>query len=128
MLKNVIKYFDKLEDRVRGKLSRHPIVYGIVAGVAVVLFWRGVWEMSDLLYIHPFVSLLIGLVGLLMTGVLVSSFIGTRLIISGLTGEKKFEEKTVEEIAQEEQTLNKIYRKLDQIETEVTEIRENERQ
>jgi hypothetical protein len=118
-MKNIVLFFDRLEDRVRGYLSRYPIVYGIVAGVAVVLFWRGVWEMSDRLYLHPLASLLLGLGGLLATGVLVSSFIGTRLIISGLKGEKKLEEQTAEEIAAEEGKLDKIYRKLDKIEAEI---------
>ena len=123
MLRAIWKFFDRLEDKTRGLLSRHPFAYAIIAGVAVVSFWRGVWEMSDRLYLHPFVSLLIGIFGLLATGVLVSSFIGTSLLVSSLRGEKKFEEKTVEEISQEEAALDKIYNKLDKIEEEVAEIK-----
>lgn len=120
----MFRFFDRLEDRVRGLLSRYPLIYGIIAGVAVVLFWRGVWETSDLLSVHPVASLLIGLGGLLATGVLVSSFIGTRLIISGLKGDKKLEEQTIDEITQEEEKLDKIYNKLEKIETELEELGE----
>jgi len=127
MINRIFKFFDRLEDRVRGMLSRRPIIYGLIVGIAIVLFWRGVWESSDLLGMHPFISLIVGLIGLLITGVLVSSFIGTRLIISGLRGEKKLEEQTVEEIEKEEATLNKIYRKLDKIETEVKEIQDQDK-
>jgi hypothetical protein len=119
----ILRFFDRLEDRIRGRLSRHPLIYGLIAGVFVILFWRGVWEMSDQLSIHPLASLLVGLAGLLLTGVLVSSFIGTRLIISGLKGEKKIEEKTFEEISREEQVLDTINRKLDAIQAEVTDIK-----
>jgi len=127
MISKIFNFFDKLEDRIRGKLSRHPIPYGIISGIAVVLFWRGVWEGSDLLGMHPFVSLLVGLIGLLATGVLVSEFIGKSLIISGLKGEKKIEEREIKDIEQEEAVLDKIYRKLDKIETEVQGIKDQQK-
>ena len=40
--------------------------------------------------------------------------------------DKKIEEKTIEEIKAEEETLNKIYRKLEKIDEEVQEIKEGE--
>ena len=89
----IIQFFDKLEDKIRGKLSHYPILYAIIGGVGVVLFWRGVWHIADDLNVGSVVSLIIGTVFLLMTGVFVSAFIGSRLIISGLSGEKKLTEK-----------------------------------
>jgi hypothetical protein len=44
----IFHFFDKLEDRVRGFLSRKPTLYAIIAGFAIVLFWRGVWHTADL--------------------------------------------------------------------------------
>lgn len=123
MLKRILRWGDKLEDRVRARLSKYPIWYALIAGVGVVSFWRGVWEISDILSLHPVVSLIIGIVGLLLTGVFVSSFIGTRLIISGLKGDKKEEEKTIDELSEKEQILNKISKKLDHLETEIEEIK-----
>ena len=38
MFKKIVKIFDHLEDRVRGKLSHYPITYAIIAGVSIVLF------------------------------------------------------------------------------------------
>jgi hypothetical protein len=124
MIKAIIKFFDKLEDHIRGFLSPHPILYGIIAGTALILFWRGIWETASLYNLHPIASIIIGLVGLLLTGVFVSAFIGTRLIISGLKGDKKIEEKTIEEIKEGEETLTKIYRKLEKIDEEVQEMKE----
>lgn len=42
-------FFDLLEDHVRGWFSHYPILYGIVGGFGVVLFWRGVWHSTDYL-------------------------------------------------------------------------------
>ena len=122
--KKIVRFFDKLEDRVRGRLSHYPIVYAFMGGVGVVLFWRGVWHTADDINIGSIASLIIGSIVLLMTGVFVSAFIGNRLIISGLIGEKKLEEKEESEIEMEEaqirnlqNTLSRLEKKLDYMET-----------
>lgn len=127
MIKKLQKFFDRLEDKIRKSLSASPLVYALIAGTAVVLFWRGIWETSDLIGLHPIASLIIGTLVLLLSGVFVSAFIGNKIIISGLRGEKKIEEKTIEEIESEEETLNKIYRKLEKIDEEVLEIKEKKK-
>ena len=108
-----IRFFDKLEDHIRGALSRVPIFYALVGGVGVVLFWRGVWHTADL---FPFfdgpVSLIAGALILLATGLLVSVFIGDQIIISGLRHEKKLTEKTEMEVEVEEGVLTKIHKEL----------------
>ena len=103
------KFFDKLEDHIRGALSHFPIWYALVGGTGLVIFWRGIWHSMDyLVYVAHSVhtmqpdslsseliwwdgplSLLIGIVILLSTGLFVSSFIGGEIIISGIKGEKK---------------------------------------
>jgi hypothetical protein len=112
----VAHFFDKLENKTRGLLSRYPIVYGTIAGVGIVSFWRGVWETSDLMGVSPQASLLFGFLVLLSIGVLVTEFLGNRIIISGLRGEKKLEEKTLKEIEDEEMFLSDLKRKIDRIE------------
>ncbi len=121
MLKRLIKFFDRLEDKVRGHLSHYPIVYALAGGIGMVLFWRGVWHTADNLKLGDFVSLVLGSTILLITGVFVSAFVGNRLIISGLRGEKKLTEKAEEEIAREENqiqnlqsTLTRLEQKIDQ--------------
>jgi hypothetical protein len=47
MWHQIYHYFDKLEDRIRGRLSRYPIFYSLIGGTAIVLFWRGVWITAD---------------------------------------------------------------------------------
>ncbi len=128
MIKKIVRFFDKLEDRVRRKLSHYPIFYAFIGGVGVVLFWRGVWHIADDINMSSIASLIIATILLLLTGVFVSAFIGNRLIISGLIGEKKLEEKEESEIETEEaqlinlqDTLDRIEKKLDYLEREIEE-------
>jgi hypothetical protein len=124
-LKKFVAFFDKLEDKVRGRLSHYPIFYGIVGGVGIVLFWRGVWHTADDLNVGSLVSLIIGAVILLITGVFVSAFVGNRLIISGLFGGKKIAEQTQEEIEAEEAQIKNLQRILDKVEKEVAHLEED---
>jgi hypothetical protein len=128
-MKGVLNFFDKLEDRVRGRLSHYPILYAVVGGVGIVLFWRGVWLTADyafeiLLACNPSscstispvnilwwdgpLSFLAGLVILLLTGVFVSNFIGNEIIITGLRGDKKLTEKTEQEMRMEVGAIGEI--------------------
>ena len=128
LIKRIVKIFDKLEDKIRGKLSHHPVLYALIGGIGVVLFWRGIWHTADDINIGSIISIIIGAIILLITGVFVSSFIGSRLIISGLIGEKKLSEKEEAEIETEEaqlknlqSTLNRLEKKLEHIDKEIEE-------
>lgn len=119
---------DKLERKVRGKLSHYPIFYAFVGGVGVVLFWRGIWHTADDLNLGSLISIIIGVVILIITGIFVSSFIGNQLIISGLVGEKKIAEKEEGELQTEEMrlknlqnTLSRLEKKLEHIDAEIEE-------
>lgn len=112
--------FNKLENKIRRWLSHRPILYGIIAGTGVVIFWRGVWHSMDfIMYLAANwqtgsnidltsylwwdgpLSILIGIVILLFTGVFVSSFIGNEVILSGLRGEKVLAEMNERELKTE---------------------------
>lgn len=121
----MINFFDKLEDWVRGKLSRMPITYSVVGGVGVVLFWRAVWGTADIVaglhpwltvFFYPPIQLIISSIILLITGLMVSVFIGDRIILSGLRHEKKLEERTEELVEEEVVTLSQIHEKLNKLE------------
>ena len=116
------RLFDRLEDKTRAQLSRAPIVYALIGGIGVVLFWRGVWHIADDLEVHSVTSIIVGTLILLTTGVFVSAFIGNRLIISGLSGEKKLEEKTKEEIKTEGENIIKLQKTIDKVEKEIEQI------
>ena len=133
MFKNILNFFDKFEDRVRGHLSHYPIIYSIIGGVAIVLFWRGVWHTADILqaqggflgfiFYEP-VSMVIVACILLATGLLVSVFIGDTVLMSGLKHQKKVADKTGKEIEEEEAQLTSIRNTVKEIKKEIDEIKE----
>jgi len=127
MIKKIVHFFDRIEDKVRGHLSRYPIAYAFIGGVGIVLFWRGVWHSADEIPIlsNSWVSLGTGSLILLLIGVFVSVFVGNKLILTGLRGEKKMTEKTREEIEEEEAQIKKMQTTVNKIEEEIEELKKD---
>lgn len=130
-MSSFIKFFDRLEDKTRAWLSRSPILYAIVGGSFVVLFWRAMWGTADLLaaqggwlsvLFSPGISLAISVAGLLLTGLFVSFFIGDRIILTGLKHEKKLAEKTEKEVEEEETKIKELHAHITHIEARLDEI------
>ena len=121
----IIKFFDKLEDRVRNLLSHYPLVYALIGGVSVVLFWRGVWDIADIIHLSPMASLIISVIVMMITGLFVSFFIGDRIILSGLKNEKKIAEKTEEEVKQEETILIQLALRMERMEKDISAIKDS---
>ena len=128
----VVNFFDKLEDNVRGHLSHYPVIYTIIGGIAIVLFWRGVWHTADLLQgqggvigflFSPVVNMIIVAIVLLMTGLFVSYFIGDTILMSGLKGEKKVADKTRKDVKEEEEKLGQLRSTIKDMKKEVDEIK-----
>ncbi len=124
MFKKVFRFFDKLEDWVRANLSRHPILYALVGAVGIVLVWKGVWETAEFFPIlHGPASVILGVFILLITGLLVSFFIGDSIIISGFKREKKLAEKTEREVLLEKEVMQNISEKLEHIEKDIHDLK-----
>lgn len=119
IFKRILHFFDKLEDKVRHQLSKAPLIYAIIGGVAIVLFWRGVWHLADDYNMSSWASLIISVIIMLTTGTLVSFFIGEQVLISGLREEKRIDEKTEEEVKNEEARMIYIRNEIDQIRQDV---------
>jgi hypothetical protein len=136
------KLLRKIEYRVRGWLSRHPIFYALYGGTGLVLFERGVWHGIDALseflgtpvgmtsrdavvsFQDSGVSFLLGVVILLSSGIFVSQFIGNEIIMSGLRGEKRLTERTETEVRTETGALAEVLTKLDAIASRLEAIEE----
>lgn len=135
MLKKILAFFDKFEDKVRRWFSRRPLLYAFIGGTGVILFWRGIWHTMDFIMEYfwsaPLInqsidlkmliwwdgplSIIIGMLILLVTGIFTSSFIGNEIIISGIKGEKKMVEKTELEMQSETESLNDIRKEIEAI-------------
>ncbi len=119
----VLKFFDLLEDKIRERLSKWPIFYGILAGIGAVLFFRGVWLLADDAGLSGFASLVISLTIMLVTGTFVSHFITNEVILSGLRKEKKIIDKTEAEVRSEMVTLLEIKEELWKIRDDIEELK-----
>ena len=118
-----------MEDRCRARLRNHPIIFGIIRGVAIVVFWRGVWGFMDFfpyfdgLYGMMWTTIASSLV-LMVTGIFISYFVTDRIILSGMKHEKKVAEKTQEELAEEEEMIARLAVTLERIGKELQEIKQ----
>lgn len=129
MFKKIYRFFDKFEDGNRSRLSHSPILYAVVTGAGIILFWRGIWHAADETPIlqNSFVSIIIGAVLLLAIGTFISSFIGNEIIISGNKKEEKLVYKIVE--AEEQDTAHeleddvKLMREIKDIKSQLNEIK-----
>ena len=121
MEKKIFSFFDRLEDFVRIELNHNPILYGLVGAVGIILLWKGVWEVAELIPgLHGLGSIVMGVIILLVSGLLVSFFIGDSIIISGFKKEKKLVERTEKEILEAEKTqAQEIINKLDHLEKDI---------
>ncbi|HPW34486.1 MAG TPA: hypothetical protein PK367_01855 [Candidatus Paceibacterota bacterium] len=124
MFKSIIHFLDKLEDRIRHSLSKHPVVYAFIGGFAIVLFWRGVWMFADLFdFMTAGVSILISVIIMLLTGTFVSFFIGEEIIMSGLREEKRIDQKTEDDIRKEEARLAQIIKEIEEMHADILEMK-----
>ena len=120
--------FDKMEDHIRARLSRHPFIYTFIGGSGVVLFWRGIWHTADILeksspllghIFSPLGSIILAVTILLSTGLFVSVFIGDSIIMSGIKHDKKIIEKTIEDVEAERVDIEKVLVAIVEMKTEL---------
>jgi len=129
MFNKIIKFFDKLEDHIRGFLSGFPVIYSLIGGTAIVVFWRGIWQVFDSVeLLNGFnggvISIVISVVVLLSCGLFVSFFIGDTIILSGIKKEKKMAEKTMDELQKETDKMQYALEKINNIDKNLSEIKE----
>ena len=136
-------FFKRTEERIRTYLSRRPKTYAVIVGIGIVLFWRGVWHTADLAHAYfnyyqrnltidaiqypwwdgPW-SFVIGALILLFTGAFTSSFIGNELILSGLRGEKKLNQKEEHELESEAHAIGQIRLSLKEVTMKLDKLEE----
>jgi len=122
VIKKIIKLYDRLEIKIRHTLSHWPVAYALIGSISVVLIWRGVWMIADDINMSGYLSMLLGVLISILTGLFVSFFVGDKIITSGIKKEKRIETKTKKEIKEEESALMEIKKDLKEIKEEIVEI------
>lgn len=133
----------KAEHRIQGFLSHYPVLYAIIAGTGIILFWRGIWHTADWLYLFLYhytnaalgapdlnaiawwdgpLSMIVGFIVLLFSGAFVSSFIGNEIILAGLRGEKQLSKKTETEVRTEVGAISEIKQELADVSKKIEEL------
>ena len=118
--------FLKLESKARTYFEHSPFIHAFLAGVGMILFWRGVWEVADQIGIHYGWSIFWGILILFAIGLFVHTFVGNEIIIKNIETERKLDQKTEkdvlkvgEEVIGEEVTLKYIAESLKLIESKI---------
>ena len=133
MIHKIVKFFDRLEDHVRGAFSHFPIFYAFIGGALMILFWRGVWHTGDILmarggwygvFFYEPITIVWTTALMLLVGLFVSFFIGDHILISGLRQEKKVTDKTEKEIQEEESQIARVERKISKLENDIAELKD----
>jgi len=121
--------FLKLEEKSRHRFEKLPFTHAFFAGVGVVLFWRGIWEVADRLQLNPYWSVVLGSLVLMILGLFLQTFVGNTLIIKKVESERKIDQKAEtdlkkvqQEIDVEEITLDVLARRLENIESKLDEL------
>ncbi len=126
ILKKLARFFDRLEDTIRARLSHRPILYALIGGIGIVLFWKGVWEAAEQFpALSGVPSALLGLLLILPTGLFVSFFIGDNIILSGYKREKKIAERTESELRAEIDAIKNMSLRIEHIEKGVKHIQQS---
>lgn len=125
--KKIIKFLDLLEDKARARLSRHPLLYGVVSGVGIVMFYRGVWMVLDEYQIMTgWVTLVVATTILLLSGVFVYHFVGNSIIISGIKKDKKLTERVHGDVKTDAEFIKEILATVKKIEEKIEGLKKNE--
>ena len=97
-MKSFTQSFVEAEDKARRYFERSPFLQAFLAGIGVIIFWRGIWEFLDRLQVGPLTSVVLGSLILMSVGVFVQTFIGNTIIIKKVKQEEQIEKKAVKEL------------------------------
>lgn len=122
----LLKLFDVLEDKIRHYLSHWPTVYALIGILGIVLVWRGIWHIADDLALNGWLSVVLGVIILLSSGLLVAIAIGDEVLINAWRGRRKVTEIRLEEALTLAERVEEIKKLLDKIESRLGVIKKEE--
>jgi hypothetical protein len=118
-MNEITKKLLRTEEGARKFFEKVPFIHAFLAGVGVIIFWRGVWELFDQIGITPVQSIIMGVVLLGGIGVFIQTFLGNTIIIKDVAKKEKSETKLIKEVESEvsgeEITLKQLAEKIDRL-------------
>lgn len=99
--------FLKIEEKARKYFEQFPFIHAFLAGVGVILFWRGVWEIADIRQLSPTASIIWGVLILSGIGLFIHTFIGNAIIIKSVKHEIDLEKESRKEVREVEKEMTK---------------------
>ena len=123
----ILKFFDLLEDKILHYLSHSPILYALVGFIGIVLIWRGIWHIADDFQISSWLSVIIGIIILLSSGLFVALAIGDEVIINAFRGQRKVTELKLEETLTLSERVDEIKKSLEKIEKSLSHVEKEEK-
>ena len=126
-MKTILDLFDKLEDKIRHHLSHYPIIYALVGFIGVVLTWRGIWHLADEAGMSPWLSVILGILILLSSGLFVALAIGDEVIITAFRGRRKITELKIEETLTLAERVDEIKKLLEKIDKSLSHVEKEEK-
>jgi hypothetical protein len=128
-MKHITSFLLRIESCSRNFFEQIPFIHGFLAGIGIVLFWRGVWHIADEIQLSSVASLIIGSILLGAIGLFLHTLVGNAIIIKNVekdtTTSKKTEKELLEveaNIQQEELTLQTLQKELDKIHKKLDEV------
>jgi len=127
MMNKILNFFDRLEDKIRHHLSHYPIIYALVGFIGVVLTWRGIWHLADEIGMSPWLSVILGILILLSSGLFVALAIGDEVIITAFRGRRKITELKIEEALTLAERVDEIKKLLEKIDKSLSHVEKEEK-
>jgi len=120
MFGKISKKANAYELKLRATLVKSPLIYGVLAAVSLVLFWRGVDQTAARypVFTGP-ILILISVPILLVLGVFLPFFVNDRTLLTQLKNE---EDSVLKKEQESKDTVRHVLEKMDEIDREVHDI------
>ncbi len=120
MFKRFTNSLIRFKNHLKASQVKHPVVYTILGGTAIVLLWKGIWDTADAIpFLDGPVLIIISLSVLLISGLFFSFFAGERNLISNIKTEERLTKETEKEVRIEKETLEEVKKKLEHIDKDL---------
>jgi hypothetical protein len=128
-MKYITNLFLGIEHNAREFFERFPYIQAFTTGVGVVLFWRGIWGYMDKVKLDSILSIVLGSILLIITGLFLHTFVGNAIIIKHVETDQRTDIitkremfKVEAEVHEEEITLSELSESIKNLEEKIDKL------